>query len=329
MGDYVFIRFPNTGPMVRRAARDNARHDRKIAGMWFGALEVELLAEQPIHVGSGFKGEEGGKVVRRTARKGSSLLVPGSTFKGVLRSRFEAITRSCAGDLPSDRGRVLSRSHPEVQRGHFTPEVKRMQVFADTCGRDDYVCPACAMFGFQTMNGTLRSRVSVTDFVSTEPVAPTVELMPSQYEPRIHHLGEFRIEHDGREPSFEVGPLHGRKFYVGASATTDAVGYERVEAIPTGVKLRGTLRILNLDDAEMGGLLAALGVLPSSRMKVGCGKRHGFGRMKVTDVGYSLSDNRRVSRDATVEAWVKAFAASADRWEEGAKKLHEIHQEAC
>lgn len=329
MGRYVFIRFPNSGPMVRRAARENACHDRKVAGMWFGMLEIELLAEQPVHVGSGFKGEEGGKVVRRTARDGLSLLIPGSTMKGVIRSRFEAMTRSCAGDIPSDRGRIISQSHPEVQRGHFTPEVKHMPVFADTCGRDDYVCPACAMFGFQSMNGTLRSRVSVTDFVSVEPTAPVIESMPSQFEPRLHHLGDFKIEHDGREPSFEVGPLHGRKFYVGPSVTPDAVGYERVEAIPKGVKVRGTLRILNLDDAEMGGLLAALGVSPSSRMKVGCGKRHGFGRMKVTNVEYSLSDNRRGPRDANVEAWAKAFVSSPDRWEEGANKLHEIHQEAC
>lgn len=329
MGRYVFIAFPDKGPMVRRVERMNACHDQKIAGMWFGALEVELISEQPVHVGSGFKAEEGGKVVRRTARVGDALLVPGSTFKGVLRSRFEAITRSCAGDMPSERGRVVSRSHPEVQRGHFTHEVQRMPAFADACGRDDLVCPACALFGFQTGNGTLRGRVSVTDFVSTEAVAPVIEPMPSQFEPRIHHLGEFRIEHGGREPSFEVGPLYGRKFYVGSSPTTDAVGYERVEAIPRGVSLRGTIRILNLDDAEMGGLLAALGVAPSSRVKLGCGKRHGFGRVNVANVVYALCDHRRAPRDAQLEAWASAFEASADRWEVGARRLHEIHQEVC
>lgn len=329
MGRYVFVPFPDKGPMVRRLPRKNACHDRKLAGMWFGSLELTLVCEQPVHVGSGFKGVEDGKVVRRTARDGGALLLPGSTFKGVLRSRFEAITRSCAGDLPSDRGRVLSRSHPEVQRGHFTHDVQKLPVFADTCGRDNQVCPACALFGFQTFHGTLRGRVSTGDFVSTEGVAPVTEAMPSQFEPRLHHLGEFRIERGGREPAFEVGPLYGRKFYVGPAPTPDAVGYERVEAIPKGTSLRGSIRILNLDDAEMGGLLAALGIAPKSWLKVGCGKRHGFGRMRVERVTYVLSDERRRPRGSAPEAWAHAFETSIDRWEEGARKLVAIHQEAC
>ena len=329
MGRYAFIPFPDKGPMVRRVARKNACHDRKLAGMWFGALQVELVCEQPVHVGSGFKAEEGGKVVRRTARADRALLIPGSTFKGVLRSRFEAITRSCAGDLPSDRGRVLSRSYPEVQRGHFTHEAQRMPVFADACGRDDLVCPACALFGFQTGNMSLRGRVAITDFVSAEGVTPVSERMPSQFEPRLHHLGEFRIDHGGREPSFEVGPVYGRKFYIGPSPTTDAVGYERVEAIPPGVSLRGSLRILNLDDVEMGGLLAALGVLPKCWIKLGSGKRHGFGRVRVDKVVYVLSDARRQPRGSAPEAWATAFEGALDRWDGGARKLQEIHKEAC
>lgn len=329
MGRYVFIPFPDKGPMVRCITRGNARHDQKIDRMWFGSLDVELRCEQPIHVGSGFKAEDRGQIVRRTAREGRVLVIPGSTFKGVLRSRFEAITRSCAGDLPSERARVMSRSHPEIQRGRFTHDVKRMPAFADACGGDDRVCLACAVFGFQTANGTMRGRVSVTDFLSTEGVEPVIERMPSQFEPRIHHLGEFRIDRDGREPIFEVGPLYGRKFYVGSSRTTDAVGYESVEAIPTGAALQGTVRIFNLDDAELGGLLAALGVLPRSRIKLGSGKQHGFGRVWVGAPVYALRDRRRSPRAEEPEVWARAFEASEDRWEVGARKLQEIHQEAC
>lgn len=327
MGRYAFIPFPDKEPMVRRVERKNACHDRKLAGMWFGSLEVELVCEQPVHIGSGFKAAEEGKVVRRTARSGSSLLIPGSTFKGVIRSRFEAITRSCAGDLPSDRARVVSRSHPEVQRGHFTNDVRRMPAF-DGCGRGGLVCPACALFGYQTGNESLRGRVSVADLLSAEGVAPTIASMPSQFEPRIHHLGEFRIEHNGREPVFEVGPLYGRKFYLGPSPTTDALGYEHVEAIPVGTRLRGTIRIFNLDDIEMGGLLAALGVRPQSRIKLGNGKRHGFGRVLAAVVPV-LSDARRAPRGSAQDAWASAFEKSPDAWEPGARKLLEIHKETC
>jgi len=329
MDRYAFVPFADQGPMVRRVARPNARHDRKLPGMWFGKLQVELVCEQPVHVGSGFKTEMEGKVLRRTARAGNALLVPGSSFKGVLRARFEAITRSCAGDLPSERDKVVSRSHPEVTRGHFTHEVKRMAVFADACGDGDLVCPACALFGFQRKHDTLRGRITVTDFVTADGVAPMTELMPSQFGPRIHHLGKFRIDDDDREPVFEVGPLHGRKFYIGPSPTTDAVGYERVEAIPKGVNLRGEIRILNLDDAEMGALFAALGVAPASWIKLGCGKGHGFGRVRAGRIGHVLSDERRRTRAAVPEMWARAFEASVDRWEAGMRHFQEIHQGAC
>jgi len=329
MGRYAFIPFADEDRMVRRAARSNACHDRKVPGMWFGRLQVELVCEQPVHVGSGFKTELEGKVLRRTARAGNALLVPGSSFKGVLRARFEAITRSCAGDLPSERDKVVSGSHPEVNRGRFTREVKRMGVFADACGRGDLVCPACALFGFQADNCALRGRVSITDLVTADGVAPVIERMPSQFGPRIHHLGDFRIEEDGREPIFEVGRLYGRKFYIAPSATTDAVGYERVEAIPMGVSMRGEIRILNLDDAEMGALLAAMGVAPPSRIKLGCGKGHGFGRVRVGCIVHMLSDERRRTREAAPETWTRAFEASLDRWETGMRRLQEIHQETC
>ncbi|MFT3765471.1 MAG: RAMP superfamily CRISPR-associated protein [Minicystis sp.] len=329
MGRYVFIPFPDKGPMVRRVARPNARHDRKIEGAWFGALDVELVCDQPVHVGSGFKTEEAGKVVRRTARDGDRLLIPGSTMKGVLRSRFEAITRSCAGDLPDERARIVSRSYPDVQRGRLKQEVHRLAVFDAACGRGDLICPACAVFGFQISNTSLRGRVSVADFVTAEGIAPSIEPMPSQFGPRLHHLGEFRVVRNDREPHFEVGPLYGRKFYVGPSPTSDAVGYERVEAIPKGTHLRGTIRIFNLDDAELGGLLAALGVTPQSWLKLGSGKHHGFGRIGVRELGHALTDHRRGPRMPDLAALARAFEASEDRWEEGARRLVEIHREAC
>jgi CRISPR/Cas system CSM-associated protein Csm3 (group 7 of RAMP superfamily) len=329
MGRYVFIPFPDKGPMVRRVARPNARHDRKVEGAWFGALEIELLCDQPVHVGSGFKTEEAGKVVRRTARDGDRLLIPGSTLKGVLRSRFEAITRSCAGDPPNEHARIVSRSYPDVQRGRLAPGVRQLPVFENACGHKDQICPACALFGFQTGNATLRGRVSVADFVTAEGTAPVVETMPSQFEPRIHHLGEFRVNRNDREPHFEVGPLHGRKFYVGPTPTRDAVGYERIEAIPKGVSLTGTIRVFNLDDVELGGLLVALGVTPQSWIKLGSGKHHGFGRVGVREVGYALTDHRRRPRDSQADAWARAFEASVDCWEAGARRLVEIHREAC
>src|SRR5262249_29724157 len=161
-------------------------------------------------------------------------------------------------------------------------------------------------------------RVSVAALVAAPEISPVTQPMPAQVGPRIHHLGEFRIQDDGTGRAFEVGTVHGRKFYVGPAPTIDAAEYERVEAIPEGARLQGTIRILNLNDAEMGGLHVALGVTPESCIKLGGGKGHGFGRVRVRRVVHALLDDRRRPRAAEPELWSCAFEASPDRWDSGA-----------
>ncbi|WP_437327134.1 RAMP superfamily CRISPR-associated protein [Sorangium sp. So ce381] len=327
---YEFVPFPDTGATVRRESRPWARHDRRMPGAWFGTLRVEIACHQPIHVGSGFKAEQGGRVVRRTARAGERLVLPGSTLKGVLRARFEAITRSCAFEPPSDRGFIISQSYPDVRRGRLTAAVRQMPIFDERCGRDNRLCAACALFGFQYKDESLQSRVRVADFLADEAARSAVAEMPEQYEPRLHHLGDFRIDRSGREPEFEVSRLYGRKFYVGANPSTDgAPRRQQVEVAPAGTRFCGAIHLFNVDAAELGALLVALGVEPKTYLKIGAGKGHGFGRAAVATVGYQLRDELRRSREPAIDAWRKAFDASGDRWEGGVVKLVEIHERPC
>jgi hypothetical protein len=325
MASYAFVPFPDVGPMVRRVERPAARHDRRVSGAWFGSIEIALVCQQPVHVGSGFKAVEEGEVIRRTARSGGHLVIPGATLKGVLRARYEAMTRSCVLEPPSERSSIVSQSYPDVRRGRLTPEARQLPVFKRLCGERDQVCAACALFGYQADKASLRGRVAVTDLAADE--ARTTELvrMLVQYEPRLHHLGEFRIDRSGRDPEFEVGPLYGRKFYKDAAQPASGGPLEEVEAIPLGTRLRGSLRLFNLEAAEMGGLLAALGLEPGSFLKIGAGKGHGFGRAVVAQVTYRLRDARGRERSDDVSGWVDAWKASDDRWGRGVDRVVEIH----
>lgn len=325
MASYAFVPFPDVGPMVRRVERPAGRHDRRIPGAWFGSVELALVCQQPVHIGSGFKAVEEGEVLRRTARSGGRLVIPGATLKGVLRARYEAMTRSCALEPPSERGKIDSQTYKDVKRGHLTPETKQLPVFKRLCGERDQVCAACALFGYQTDKGTLRSRVAVADLTADEARTAEIVRMPVQYEPRLHHLGKFRIDRSGRDPAFEVGPLYGRKFYQDAAPPAPGGSLEDVEAIPLGTPLRGSLRLFNVEAAEMGGLLAALGLEPGSFLKIGAGKGHGFGRAVIAQVTYRLRDDRGRERSEDVGGWVEAWKASPDRWDRGVERLVEIH----
>ncbi|MCA9718276.1 MAG: hypothetical protein KC468_26625, partial [Myxococcales bacterium] len=64
--------------------------------MVFGRLELVYKLDQPVHIGAGRKVVVNGGLVRATVRSRSTAVVPGSSWKGAVRARYEAITRSCA-----------------------------------------------------------------------------------------------------------------------------------------------------------------------------------------------------------------------------------------
>lgn len=320
---YQFAPLPDR---VRRAVRPQAVHDRRVEGALSGTIQVVLRAQQPVHVGSGFKElRDDGSVVRRAAEVRGRPGIPGSSLKGVLRSRYEAITRSCAGPAPKG-GKVKSRSHDDVKRASFTRKVSEMDVFRPC--EDSHSCAACALFGRMS----LRSRITVTDFAAEEGTEFAINKMPAQFSPRAHHLGNFDIVDTDRGKVFQVSSLKGRKFAAGQGPVADNAQLQRVEVIPFGTLLRGELRILNVLPEELGGLLSALGVSPSSALKLGAGKGLAFGRMVVDELGFRLQDHMRVEINASetvLIAWRDAFLAGHDYWKSGEETLIRIHGKGC
>lgn len=327
---YRFVPLPDR---VQRAERPQAVHDRRVEGALSGTIQVVLQAQQPVHVGSGFKGlrvvnnkddnQVVSKVVRRAAEVRGRPGIPGSSLRGVIRSRYEAITFSCAGPAPK-AGKVRSQSYPGVEHASFTRQVRDMEVFR-TCGARA-LCSACALFGLLSR----RSRVTVADFAVEEGLGFAIDKMPEQFSPNAHHLGAFDIiESNSGKEEFQVSSLKGRKFAAGLGPIADNARRQQVEVIPAGARLRGELRVSNVLPEELGGLLVALGELPKSALKIGAGKGHGFGRMVVEEPVFRLHDHARaeVSTDETM--WRNAFLSCPDRWGSGEEALLRIHGKGC
>jgi len=320
---YKFVPFPDS---VARRRRDEACHDRVIDGTISGALRCVWTTEQPVHVGSGFKGLVGGVVVREAARVRNRPGIPGSSLRGALRSRFEAITRSCAPKPPREQRGLRSTSFPA-----WTAEVAhsaiKLPVFTDC--RDDVLCPACALFGKMS----LRSRVAVEDLgVANDTTNFSIDRMPSQFSPNLHHVGVPTPDHGKRV--VHVDRLHGRKFAVHPAPLIERPELQAVEAIPTKTGLVGEIRVVNLRPHELGGLLVALGqTAPGTfdAVKLGGGKCHGFGRMRLQSLAFAARRGppHPLASDPRVDEWLAAFRADADRFEAGERRLLEIHRGDC
>lgn len=337
---YAFIPLPSS---VDRQHRPHATHDRRHPGTHSGSLTLTWLLEQPVHVGSGFKAlvpdepvvnaarSDPGRaaprstvLVRQHVRLGAIPCVPGSTLKGVLRARYEAITRSCAtapGGRHASR-KSASSSFGSTARARLEDSALNEPAFHSGCNaKHGLLCPACALFG----RLDLRSRLVMTDALP-DTAAVEHRLMPAQFEPRLHHVGEFTPEDDHQGPLLRMTRLFGRKFAVGMDERPppreergkQPPAKQLVEAIPAGTHLQQEIRFLNLTDAELGGLLAVLGHEPKSRVKVGAGKCHGFGRALV-EVGARTS----------FETCMKAFRADPGCDARNFDRLIALHGEDC
>jgi hypothetical protein len=309
---YGFVPLP---PDVRRVARDAATWDRRVRGTLTGRIDLELLAQQPVHVGSGSKQARQHIVVLRHARILGGPGIPGSSLRGALRARYEAITRSCAPLAPKAGPRDI-RSSTGIKRAYLLSAALTSAALTTNCTKT-CACPACALFGRMS----LRSRITVTDFACPSGTRPEIARMPERFDPNLHHVGPASRNPTG--DAFEVRGLHGRKFGGGRGPASD--NQQHIEVIPAGAVLTGQLRLFNVTPAELGGVLAALGCDPPSAIKLGGGKAHGFGRVQCR------ARCHVVAYDAPLDpaAWREHFVTSPDHWAGGEKHLVAFHRGDC
>lgn len=165
------------------------------------------------------------------------------------------------------------------------------------------MCPACSLFGRMSW----RSRIDVGDLRPVDPAQPGYRSIPQQFEPRLHHLGHATIEGTSSRQTFAVTKLHGRKFAVDPGLRDENTKEQTVEAIPERTLLRGEIVFSAIHHRELGGLLAAIGAVPPSPLKLGGGKCYDLGLVQVVKMQGTLRKSLTPFDDALRSACVHAF----------------------
>lgn len=375
---YDFVPLPPEGK--RPASNtEGITHARRLAEEHHsGYIELELVAASPIHVGSGVAElsedaeQEKGSVVKGMARVNGQPVIPATSLKGALRSNYETITYSCMGPVRTRATEKYSRNPrkselPQAIINQLPPDLRRQaeeakwppkitveleqqalrpwQPCRPSKGKDPTVglCPACALFGTEGLQG----RVWFDDARVIGPLPRRDPLrIASLYGPRLHRAGSLRVVAKGRRTLARVQRLKGRKAYYRVRlGQVPARGNVPLDYLPEGTRLHTRLYFRNLMPAELGGVIAALGIVPQREFpfRVGGGKPLGLGYLKPRLQGVYLAEDieqwldfdaqprkavDKVTDDAALD-WIMAFAQDKDLcYENGWRHLREITSRA-
>lgn len=266
---YDFVELPlEQRPERKRPIGHDLLHDKLLTGRI--ALEIEALS--PVHVASGLMmltGQARRPLIRELVRVGGVPVLPGASLKGCVRAVAEAISRSC---IRATRARELPQG-------------------AEGCRNKENLCVACRIFGAQDFQGLAR----FGDMTMQGEPREWVEIaeVPQFYQPRTRELTYVKQTPKGRM-------VRGRKFYM--HGARQAAGDGPIEVCKVGSRFAGAIDFANLDRAQLGLLLIALGQNPPFALKLGGAKPACYGSVRVQVGGITLSQAARyLSWDAPTD----------------------------
>jgi hypothetical protein len=247
-----------------------------------------------LHFGSGQLAfdETARRFSHSLVRENNRIALPGSSFKGMLRSLFEAVTASCILNAP--------RALP------------MMTGALSSCTESSGLCPACSVFGRLSYKGKLTFSSFYTD---AEPVIMRIPQLEQPFKTyprpakgdRDPRTGNERLYYGNfsdvrgidvasmskseflskvkREP-YSTGRFYGRKFYKHSENRKKMVfssGMGNYECLPVATALSGHITYQGLAEDELGALLFALGFGWGSPIfhKLGYAKPAFFGSVKL------------------------------------------------
>ena len=259
------------------------------------------------------------------ARVAGRPVIPATSLKGALRSNYEAITHSCLGPVRTRATEKYSRNPrqselPQALINELPPDLRaqaeeakwppRIVVELDVQAVHPWqpcrlsrgkeatasLCPACALFGAEGLQG--RVWFDDAEVVGQLPQRGPLRIA-SLYGPRLHRAGSLRVITRGHSTLVQVQRLRGRKAYYRVRlGEVPARGNVPLDYLPQGTCLRTLLYFRNLTPAELGGVVAALGIVPKREFafRVGGGKPLGLGYLKLRLQGAYMADE--------VEQWL-------------------------
>ena len=236
-------------------------HNRLKPDTYHGQLTITLTALEPLHVGTGVLvlgndlGDPAPLVSPMTQQIDGTLIIPGTSLKGCLRSMYEAITPSALG--------VVKRGWPK-SLGAFEPKKYREN--------QKSICPASQIFGAMGYQGLL----SVGDAVGDRKAE--LGTMPALYTPQPQKINAQATA----LPRRFYRPFYQRSNDTPATQR-DTKKPTTIQQAPVGTRFTSQLRFKNLTLEEIGLLLIVLGQHPDQPLllKLGMGKGYGFGTVQT------------------------------------------------
>lgn len=297
---YDFVRLP-----AKPVDGALTSHRQLLGDRLHGALQLVYLAETPLHVGSGTfdttsdRGFPGtAQPIRGLVRRQGRPVLPGSSWKGVVRSRFEAFTRSrlaLASEFHSEGGSKL----PEELKQRLRPPVHRARIeITDprvrqgksrgvrSRDRDPRISLADAVFGCMGYRGRVRPMEGGIEGLAAVDFLP----VPALDTPQPHRLaqpGAIQVDRG----KLQISAVEGRKFYYDGPLRerNENGAWEPIDQVPAGSTLHIEVFFENLLPSELGALLLASGYGD----KVGIVR---FGGYKSAGLGKASLQSARVER---------------------------------
>jgi len=283
-------------PLVKRIHRTKRDDRRKALGGASGILSVTLTAMTPLHFGQGdLRSFDGKHLCHALTRESKTIALPGASFKGMLRSVFEATTNSCISRYPRDMR-------------HLLPNQNNLQ-----CERQrplEQICPACSVFGCLGIKGKIQfsSFQAEGQPVIEYPSLPALQSPFRDYPNRDRrgsgnerlYYGWFKdvqgpedVGNITKDEFFrkldnkiqDYGQFYGRKFYKHSQEQVEGndVLQNTYECLSADSKLLGEIVYEGLHESELQALLFALGLGWETPIfhKLGYAKPAYFGSVKI------------------------------------------------
>jgi CRISPR/Cas system CSM-associated protein Csm3 (group 7 of RAMP superfamily) len=317
---YDFVSLPD-----RPAHGSAVGHDRYPADRLTGRLTLIYEILTPLHVGSGvFEtaaqcGLVGGdQPVRGITRRLGQPVLPGSGWKGAVRARFEAITRSRLG-VATRPSKMDSVKLPEAlwpdraRRAKVKIELRdpRLDALrpADVHTHLADLSPADALFGVMGYRG----RVHPFEGVIEGPRLERPLSVPPLESPAAHRLAKPGAAHRVRD-DIEITAAEGRKFYYDgprlearAKPGEEGAARESIDAVPAEATITIDVHLESVTEAELGALLVSAGHGETvGIVRFGGYKTAGLGKVKLADVTGELR------RGVALRRWQRSAPEALD-----------------
>ena len=302
-----------------------------------GKLKITIETFTPIHIGQGSYSFDKAGVIVNFIRRNNRITIPGSSFKGMLRSVYETFSESCTPALPN-KCKELENAFPNHH--------------IDMCDDKNNLCPTCSVFGMVNGHNSYKSKLRFGDFTLEDDEKTSIQFIkmpalkapfttypefddnnrPHCFTPKTTGYGNERLYYadllDSEEAydNFKKADyfsmingntqrnikFRGRKFYLHNDDETKQMrnndkNAKRYEMVSVGKKFTGEIIFQDLSQKELAILALSLSLADEDnfKYKIGYGKPAYYGSIKIT---IDNVINSRYNKDSISLQSLKEFA---------------------